>query len=108
MFYSYKLNKIILGFPPTLQTKSVGHQESVNEPNTNVDIFGAEPFGDSSITDPFGMADFGKVVSLTDQDTNFHSGVLNRRLTEMQEGFKRGISFGGDDFDLKSLDPLRL
>lgn len=34
-------------------------------------------------------------------------GLLDERLCEMREGFSRGISFGGDDFNLDSLDPLR-
>lgn len=54
------------------------------------------------------MADFGRVVSQSEKDMNLNAGVLNRRITEMQEGFSRGISFEGDDFDLESLDPLRL
>lgn len=96
-----------LGFLSTLQPKI----EKKNENTSNEkDIFGAEPFGDSN-TDPFGMADFGRVVSQTDQEMNLNTGVLNRRMTEMQEGFTRGISFEGDDFNLESLDkfdPLRL
>ncbi len=93
----------------TLQPNSVKHlQEATSETLSNEkDIFGAEPFGDNSLTDPFGMADFGRVVSQSDQEMNLN-GVMNRRITEMQEGFTRGISFEGDDFDLESLDPLRL
>lgn len=92
-----------------MQPKSVKNiEEATNQPISNEkDIFGAEPFGGNG-TDPFGMDDFGRVVSQTDKDMNLNAGVLNRRITEMQEGFSRGISFEGDDFDLGSLDPLRL
>lgn len=93
-----------LGFLSTLQPKI--EKKNGKSPHEK-DIFGAEPFGENS-TDPFGMADFGRVVSQTDQEINFNTGVLNRRMTEMQEGFTRGISFEGDDFNLESLDPLRL
>lgn len=92
------------GFLSTLQPKI--EKKKGKSPHEK-DIFGAEPFGENS-TDPFGMADFGRVVSQTDQEINFNTGVLNRRMTEMQEGFTRGISFEGDDFNLESLDPLRL
>lgn len=71
------------------------------------DIFGAEPFGNNG-TDPFGMDDFGRVVPPSDTESTLNKSALNRRITEMHEGFSRGISFGGDDFDLGSLDPLRL
>lgn len=103
------LTLFFLVFPLTLQPNSVKHlQEATSETLSNEkDIFGAEPFGDNSLTDPFGMADFGRVVSQSDQEMNLN-GVMNRRITEMQEGFTRGISFEGDDFDLESLDPLRL
>jgi PTB domain-containing engulfment adapter protein 1 len=73
------------------------------------DIFGAEPFGKNLTADPFGMDDFGRLAS-PPADSEFHTttlGLLDRRITEMREGFSRGISFGGDDFNLESLDPLR-
>lgn len=77
-------------------------QSNNSDVNKGKDVFGAEPFGIN--TDPFGMDDFGHVVaSQTDQELN--SGLLDHRLTEMREGFSRGLSFGGDDF---KIDPLLL
>jgi len=50
------------------------------------------------------MDDFGHVVaSQTDQELN--SSLSDHRLTEMREGFSRGLSFGGEDF---KIDPLLL
>lgn len=82
-------------------------QTSNQTPLRGKDIFGAEPFGNNG-ADPFGMGDFGSVVTPSDTESNLNTGLMNRRITEMQEGFSRGISFEGDDFDLGSLDPLRL
>lgn len=68
----------------------------------NKDVFGAEPFGKSSaFADPFGMDDFGRVVVSSPQTET------SLTYMEMREGFSRGISFGEDDFNLESLDPLR-
>ncbi|CAL1537819.1 unnamed protein product [Lymnaea stagnalis] len=55
-----------------------------------------DPFaiGDSSI-DPFGMGEF-----------NPTSGQLDREFKDIQAGFRRGLSFGTDDFTLEQLDPL--
>jgi len=88
--------------PPPLQPRTTAI-------NGIKDIFGAEPFGKNLTADPFGMDDFGRLAS-PPADSEFHTttlGLLDRRITEMREGFSRGISFGGDDFNLESLDPLR-
>ena len=77
-------------------------QSNNSDINKGKDVFGAEPFGIN--TDPFGMDDFGHVVaSQTDQELN--SCLSDHRLTEMREGFSRGLSFGGEDF---KIDPLLL
>jgi len=85
-----------ISFLPPSQPSTIGIQ------NKDKDVFGAEPFG--TISDPFGMDDFGRVVaSQSEQELN--SSLLDYRLTEMREGFSRGLSFGGDDF---KIDPLLL
>lgn len=85
-------------FLPPSQPNNIGST------NKDKDVFGAEPFG--TLSDPFGMDDFGRVVKASqgDQELN-NSGLLDHRLTEMREGFIRGLSFGGDDF---KIDPLLL
>lgn len=71
-------------------------QSNNSHGNKGNDVFGAEPFGIN--TDPFGMDDFGHVVASQEN-------LLDLRLTEMREGFSRGLSFGGDDF---KVDPMLL
>ena len=72
------------------------------------DIFGAEPFVKNNLSDdPFGMDDFGRIVSQADLESNTGLKLMEQRFTEMRDGFTRGISFGEDDFNLESLDPLK-
>lgn len=83
------------------------------------DLFGAEPFSPSGppsqpppalpepspqpADDPFGMGSFqgspGEIENAI--------GLLDRRLSEMKDGFRRGLSIGNDDFSLDDLDPLK-
>lgn len=39
-------------------------------------------------------------------DSGFN-GFLDKRISEMKDGFSRGISFGNDDFSIDQLDPLK-
>ncbi|KAF9410025.1 hypothetical protein HW555_010776 [Spodoptera exigua] len=39
-------------------------------------------------------------------DSNFN-GFLDKTISEMKDGFSRGISFGNDDFSIDNLDPLK-
>lgn len=73
------------------------------------DIFGAEPFVKNNVVDdPFGMDDFGRLVSSqADPESTLEFKLTEKQQTEIREGFARGISFGDDDFNLESLDPLR-
>ena len=91
--------------PPPIQPRTL-------TPSNVKDIFGAEPFANSSpprSVDPFGMnPDFSRSLSSPiDSELNSTIGFFDQRITEMREGFSRGISFGGDDFNIESLDPLR-
>ncbi|KAF0309798.1 PTB domain-containing engulfment adapter protein 1 [Amphibalanus amphitrite] len=98
-----------------------------NLPTESKDLFGAEPFApsapisqpppppppqqqqqqqqdqDQSSDDPFGMGSFqgspGEIENAI--------GLLDRRLSEMKDGFSRGLSIGNDDFSLDDLDPLK-
>lgn len=91
--------------PPPIQPRTM-------TPSSGKDVFGAEPFAGSSpprSVDPFGMnPDFSRSLSSPiDSELNSTIGFFDQRITEMREGFSRGISFGGDDFNIESLDPLR-
>ena len=100
--------------PPPIQPRGVAIF------NKEEDIFGAEPFvktgggsggGGGSVSDPFGMDDFGRLVpanqQVADQEGSSSVKLFDQRMTEMREGFSRGISFGEDDFNIETLDPLR-
>lgn len=90
--------------------KQNGHATS-----ETTDLFGAIPFGpknNNSVnnncdqrsqgsSDPFGMDDFS-----SSQDYEMAIGDIDKKLTEMRDGFSRGLSFGNDDFCLEALDPL--
>lgn len=39
-------------------------------------------------------------------DSNFN-GFLDKTISEMKDGFSRGITFGNDDFSIDQLDPLK-
>ncbi|CAH2084158.1 unnamed protein product [Euphydryas editha] len=39
-------------------------------------------------------------------DSSFN-GFLDKTISEMKDGFSRGISFGNDDFSIDNLDPLK-
>jgi len=96
--------------PPPIQPRSVTAFNGSG--GKDKDIFGAEPFGKSPTSvDPFGMNDFSGgpplLSSPTDSELTSTIGFFDQRITEMREGFSRGISFGGDDFNIESLDPLR-
>lgn len=74
--------------------------------DTEKDLFGAEPFVPPSpdgqtTTDPFGMSDFNDA-----KDLESAIGAIDKKLSEMRDGFSRGLSFGVDDFSLETLDPL--
>ena len=91
------------------------------------DLFGAEPFSpsepesappsqpppppapaalpqsESGSGDPFGMGSFEG----SPREIENAIGILDRRLSEMKDGFSRGLSIGNDDFSLDDLDPLK-
>ncbi|GAB6019358.1 adaptor protein, phosphotyrosine interaction, PH domain and leucine zipper containing [Chamberlinius hualienensis] len=93
----------------------ITHPETIT---SGRDLFGAEPFlpPQSQVEttkpveeyeDPFGMGDFDEVPShLGAQELENAIGRLDRRISEMRDGFSRGISFGNDDFSLETLDPF--
>lgn len=86
---------------------TVSNQEANKEAPSAKDIFGATPFGKNPGVDPFGMDDFGRLAAQNNAGTNSSFVFTDRRINEMREGFSRGISFGEDDFNIESLDPLR-
>ncbi|XP_001604723.2 PTB domain-containing engulfment adapter protein 1 [Nasonia vitripennis] len=98
----------LLAPPP--KAKDSRRQNGVKE-----DLFGSVPFNPapnfikSDFKDPFEMGEFGAstVHSPTHQELENAIGLLDKRLSEMKDGFSRGLSIGTDDFSLESLDPLR-
>ncbi|XP_013779333.1 uncharacterized protein LOC106463808 [Limulus polyphemus] len=73
------------------------------------DIFGAEPFIPSRTTvmaeDPFGMGNFSS-FNIKPQELESAIGAIDKKLSEMKDGFSLGLSFGNEDFSLETLDPL--
>ncbi|XP_013774187.1 PTB domain-containing engulfment adapter protein 1-like isoform X2 [Limulus polyphemus] len=70
------------------------------------DVFGAEPLMlIDEADDPFGMGDFS-AYGVKPQDLEDAIGFIDKRLSEMKDGFSRGLAFGNDDFTLDTLDPL--
>lgn len=67
------------------------------ENGAKTDIFGAPPFNpyQSANNDPFGMGDFNSVAT---RDLENAIGELDKKISEMRDGFQRGISFGNEDF----------
>ncbi|GIY91698.1 PTB domain-containing engulfment adapter protein 1 [Caerostris extrusa] len=68
-----------------------------NQNGVKTDIFGAPPFNpfQSANTDPFGMGDFSSAGT---HDLENAIGELDKKISEMRDGFSRGISFGNEDF----------
>lgn len=63
------------------------------EPAVQTDIFGAPPFNpEQEKSDPFGMGDFSNM------DLENAIGEIDKKISEMRDGFQRGISFGNEDF----------
>ncbi|XP_076311570.1 PTB domain-containing engulfment adapter protein 1-like [Tachypleus tridentatus] len=71
------------------------------------DVFGAEPFIPSSTMaeDPFGMGNFSS-FNIKPQELENAIGAIDKKLSEMKDGFSLGLSFGNEDFSLETLDPL--
>ncbi|KAJ8707059.1 hypothetical protein PYW08_011193 [Mythimna loreyi] len=59
--------------------------------------------GFNSTFNGFGNLSEKPVVEL---DSNFN-GFLDKTISEMKDGFSRGITFGNDDFSIDNLDPLK-
>ncbi|XP_015921605.1 PTB domain-containing engulfment adapter protein 1 [Parasteatoda tepidariorum] len=71
-----------------------------NKAKASTDIFGAPPFNPTknSNADPFGMGDFSTVPSSHGVDLENAIGELDKKISEMRDGFSRGLSFGNEDF----------
>lgn len=70
------------------------------------DLFGAMPFipaDQSDKQDPFGMGEF-TTMDLHGMDLDNAIGAIDKKLTEMKDGFSQGLSFGIDNFDFATLD----
>ncbi|XP_037967723.2 PTB domain-containing adapter protein ced-6 isoform X1 [Plutella xylostella] len=115
-----------------VQTSPFAPQNSVNKPNYDISDFnlqtsvfntstsftnglsGYDPFdtqkggnifgnGYGSAFNGFGNLSEKQTVAL---DSSFN-GFLDKTISEMKDGFSRGITFGNDDFSIDNLDPLK-
>lgn len=75
------------------ETSNVTLSNGNKEPPLQTDLFGALPFNpEQDRVDPFGMGDFSNM------DLENAIGEIDKRITEMRDGFQRGLSFGNEDF----------
>ncbi|XP_022114250.2 PTB domain-containing adapter protein ced-6 isoform X1 [Pieris rapae] len=76
---------------------------------TSPNLTGYDPF-DTQKAGIFGYGNnFNGFTNLSEKrelDRGF-DGFLDKTITEMKDGFSRGISFGNDDFSIDNLDPLK-
>ncbi|KAJ8687352.1 hypothetical protein QAD02_023146 [Eretmocerus hayati] len=101
--------------PPPLLAPPPKAKDSKRQNGVREDLFGAVPFtpapnaAKNEFKDPFEMGEFESptVNSPSHQDLENAIGLLDKRISEMKDGFSRGLSIGTDDFSLESLDPLR-
>uniref|UniRef100_T1JFF0 PID domain-containing protein n=1 Tax=Strigamia maritima TaxID=126957 RepID=T1JFF0_STRMM len=97
-------------FPIITPPPAVNGSKHRTAENDGKDLFGANPFNPvnpvaTASEDPFGMGNFGE-NSVAEEIKDADSLLLDKRFSEMLDGFSRGLSFGNDDFSLESLDPL--
>ncbi|CAG9573698.1 unnamed protein product [Danaus chrysippus] len=72
-----------------------------------------DPFVTQNTSNIFGNLNnsFNGFGNLSDKQTvelnSSFNGFLDKTISEMKDGFSRGISFGNDDFSIENLDPLK-
>ncbi|KAL4712121.1 hypothetical protein ACJJTC_010982 [Scirpophaga incertulas] len=95
-----------------LQT-SVFNTNNTNTSFTN-GLSGYDPFDTQKAGNIFGNGygnAFNGFGNLSEKQTvelnSSFNGFLDKTISEMKDGFSRGISFGNDDFSIDNLDPLK-
>ncbi|XP_069364048.1 PTB domain-containing adapter protein ced-6 isoform X1 [Maniola hyperantus] len=92
-----------------LQT-SVFNSTSFTNGLSGYDPFDTQKAGNNIFANGYGNAfnGFGNLSEkqTVELDSNFN-GFLDKTITEMKDGFSRGITFGNDDFSIDNLDPLK-
>ncbi|XP_026742309.1 PTB domain-containing adapter protein ced-6 isoform X2 [Trichoplusia ni] len=117
--------------PPTHPPPALPPFPTTNKPNYDITDFNLQTsvFNTTSFTnglsgyDPFDTQKAGNIFGngfnntfngfgnlsekqTVELDSNFN-GFLDKTISEMKDGFSRGISFGNDDFSIDNLDPLK-
>ncbi|XP_067123305.1 PTB domain-containing engulfment adapter protein 1-like [Centruroides vittatus] len=86
---------------------NINNSSALNDKqDSQKDLFGATPFiptDQSNKQDPFGMGEFS-TLDLNGMDLDNAIGAIDKKLSEMKDGFSQGLSFGVDDFDFATLD----
>nr|XP_026483759.1 PTB domain-containing adapter protein ced-6 isoform X2 [Vanessa tameamea] len=92
-----------------LQTSVFNSNSSFTNGLTGYDPFDTQKSGNifgntyGNTFNGFGNLSEKQTVEL---DSSFN-GFLDKTISEMKDGFSRGISFGNDDFSIDNLDPLK-
>ncbi|KAM3955370.1 PTB domain-containing adapter protein ced-6 isoform 1-T1 [Aphomia sociella] len=101
---------------PNYDISDFSLQTSVFNTNTSFTngLSGYDPFDTAKTGNIFGNG-FGNTFNgfgnlsekqSVELDSSFN-GFLDKTISEMKDGFSRGISFGNDDFSIDNLDPLK-
>ncbi|XP_059058847.1 PTB domain-containing adapter protein ced-6 isoform X2 [Achroia grisella] len=101
---------------PNYDISDFNLQTSVFNTNTSFTngLSGYDPFDTAKTGNIFGNG-FGNTFNgfgnlsekqTVELDSSFN-GFLDKTISEMKDGFSRGISFGNDDFSIDNLDPLK-
>ncbi|CAH0761813.1 unnamed protein product [Diatraea saccharalis] len=101
---------------PNYDISDFNLQTSVFNTNTSFTngLSGYDPFDTQKTGNIFGNG-FGNTFNgfgnLSEKQTvelnSSFNGFLDKTISEMKDGFSRGITFGNDDFSIDNLDPLK-
>ncbi|XP_028033779.1 PTB domain-containing adapter protein ced-6 [Bombyx mandarina] len=96
---------------PNYNISDFNLQTSVFTANlTGYDPFEAQKTGANIFGNDYANA-FAGFGNLSDKQTvelnSSFNGFLDKTISEMKDGFTRGITFGNDDFSIDNLDPLK-
>ncbi|XP_045538401.1 PTB domain-containing adapter protein ced-6 isoform X1 [Papilio machaon] len=115
----------------TVQATSPFTVQNTNKPNYDISDFNLQTsvFNSNTFTngltgyDPFDTQKTGNIFgngfgntfngfgNLSEKQTveldSSFNGFLDKTISEMKDGFSRGISFGNEDFSIDNLDPLK-
>lgn len=101
---------------PNYDISDFNLQTSVFNANTSFTngLSGYDPFDTQKNNNIFGNGygnTFNGFGNLSEKQTveldSSFNGFLDKTISEMKDGFSRGISFGNDDFSIDNLDPLK-